>query len=100
MSDSTPDNTVDMSRWTFDAKPENKDEIAAYLTEQGLDFAVSGEAQFHVIWDEPDRDLNEVATELWDLNEEPFEITQEDFRRVGNFLIQPDEAEGEDAQAA
>ena len=87
MSDYAIPEAADMIRWTFDAKPEHRAEIETYLVDLGLDVMVVGEAQFHVTWDEPDRDMAEVASELWEINEESCEITQEEFRRLGHFLI-------------
>jgi hypothetical protein len=98
MSVETNPIAVDMIRWTFSIDPESRESIEAHLVDLGLDVVVVGEGQFHVTWEEPDRDMAEVTSELWDLNGEPFEITQEEFHRLGHFLIHPDDA-GE-AQAA
>ena len=99
VSESANPETVDMTRWTFTTKPESRQEIEAYLTDLGADVVVLRETEFHVIWEEPDQDMTEVTSELWDLNEEAFEITQEDFHRLGHFLIHPEE-ETSEAQAA
>lgn len=100
MSESASNATVDMTRWTFTTKPESRQEIEAYLVDLGVDVVVVGESEFHVTWEEPDRDLTEVASELWELNEESFEITQEDFHRLGHFLIHAEEEGEAEAQAA
>ena len=98
MSEDTNPTSVDMIRWTFSVNPESREAIEAHLVDLGLDVVVVGEGQFHVTWEEPDRDMGEVTSELWDLNGEPFEIAQEEFHRLGHFLIHADEAD--DAQAA
>lgn len=98
MSESVNTPSVDMIRWTFSVPPESREPIEAYLTDLGLDIVVIGEGQFHVTWEEPERDMSEVVSELWDLTDEPFEITQEEFHKLGQFLIHPEETE--DAQQA
>ena len=100
MSEAHDPSAVDMIRWTFAPNPENREAIEAHLVDLGLDVVVVGESQFHVTWEEPDRDMAEVTSELWDLNGEPFEITQEEFHRLGHFLIHADDAEGDEVQAA
>lgn len=100
MSEAQDPSSVDMIRWTFVANPENREAIEAYLVDLGLDVQVVGDSQFHVTWEEPERDMADVTSELWDLNEEPFEINQEEFHRIGNFLIHPEEADGDEAKAA
>ena len=98
MSEDTNPTSVDMIRWTFSVNPESRESIETHLVDLGLDVVVLGVGQFHVTWEEPDRDMAEVTSELWDLNGEPFEINQEEFHRLGHFLIHADDAD--DAQAA
>ena len=98
MSEDANSASVDMIRWTFSVSPESREAIEAHLVDLGLDVVVLGEGQFHVTWEEPDRDTSDLTSELWDINGEPFEITQEEFHRVGHFLIQADEVDN--AQAA
>ncbi len=98
MSENLNSPSVDMIRWTFSVPPESRESIEAHLTDLGLDVTVIGEGQFHVTWDEPERDMSEVVSELWDLNEEPFEINQEEFHKLGQFLIHADDVD--EAQAA
>ncbi len=83
--------SVDMLRWTFSVGPESREAIESHLTDLGLDVVVVGEGQFHVTWEEPDRDMSAVTSELWELNGEPFEINQEEFHRLGHFLIHADD---------
>lgn len=99
MSDAASSPSVDMIRWTFTVKPENRAVIEAHLVDLGPDVVVLGDSQFHISWEEHDLDLDEIAAELWDLNEEAFEITQEEFHRVSLAVIHPDE-EATEAQAA
>ena len=88
--------SVDMVRWTFTANPSQRAAIEGYLVDLGLDVVVMGESQFHVTWEEHDHDLDEVAAELWEINESAFEITQEEFHRVSltDRSIPEDDAEG------
>lgn len=91
MIEDTNPTSVDMIRWTFSVSPESREAIEAHLVDLGLDVFVVGDGQFHVTWEEPDRDMADVTSELWDLNGEPFEINQEEFHRLGHFLIHADE---------
>ncbi len=98
MSDSGDGSSVDMVRWTFTVEADKRGAIEAHLVDLGLDVMVVGEGQFHVVWEEPDRDMDEVAAELWDLNGSAFEISQEEFHRVSHVMIHSDESDA--AQAA
>lgn len=93
MSEDTNAAAVDMVRWTFSVEPDRRAGVEGHLVDLGLDVVVIGEGQFHVTWDEPDRDTDELAAELWDLNGEPFEITQEEFHRLSHVLIHADDAQ-------
>ena len=91
------DATPDMIRWTFSVSRETRDEIATHLTDLGMDVVATAEGQFLVTWDEPDRDTDELASELWDIHGEPFDIIQEEFRRITHVLIHADDADGAEA---
>src|SRR5258708_23353884 len=71
--------SLDLIRWTFTSDPAQSAAIAEYLTDLGLDVLVSDDCKFLVTWDEPDRGVDEVITEIWALNGVPFDVTQEDF---------------------
>ena len=99
MSEATNPESVDMIRWSFSVRPESRAAIEAHLTDLGLDVVVQSSGEFHVTWEEPDRDTDDLAAELWELNEEPFEITHEEFHRLSHLLIHADDEAGE-AKAA
>jgi hypothetical protein len=90
------DPTLDMTRWTFTSEPAKRAVIEEYLTDLGLDVLVRDECKFLVTWDEPDREVDEIITEIWALNGAPFEVTQEDFHRLGLHILHQvdDETEG------
>src|SRR3954447_5244956 len=90
MSESAISPSVDMIRWTFSVDPAHRAVVETHLVDLGLDVTVLGEGQFHVIWEEPEADRDEVASELWEIAGEPFDITQEEFHRVSHVLIHPD----------
>jgi hypothetical protein len=75
--------TLDLIRWTFTSDPARRAGIEEYLTDLGLDVLVRDGCKFLVTWDEPDpdREVEEIISELWDLNGSPFEVTQEEFQR-------------------
>ena len=52
------------------------------------------DCKFVVTWDEPDREVEEIIAELWALNGAPFEVTQEDFHRLGLHTLYHVEDEG------
>ena len=97
MSDPTAPSPVDMVRWTFSVAPEHRPEIEAHLTDLGLDVVVVGDSQFHVTWEEPDCDRDEVASELWNLNQAPFDIVQEEFHRLSHDVIHADDSDAAEA---
>jgi hypothetical protein len=74
--------TLDLIRWTFTTDPTRRGAIEEYLADLGLDVLVRDDCKFLATWDEPDRDLDEVITEIWELNGAPFEVTQEEFHRL------------------
>ncbi len=84
---------VDLIRWTFRAGADNRAAIESHLVDLGLDVMVVGDGEFHVTWEEPDRDADELAAELWEINGEAFEITQEEFYRFSHLILQPDETD-------
>jgi hypothetical protein len=88
---------IDLIRWTFTCDPVHRAAIEEHLNDQGFDVLVRDGSQFLVTWDEPDREVEEVISELWELNEAPFEVTQDDFQRLALHTLQPaddDEALG------
>ena len=85
---------IDMIRWTFTCDPIHRAAIEEHLNDQGFDVLVREGCQFLVTWDEPDRDAEEVISELWELNEAPFDVTQEDFQRLALHTLQPADDEG------
>jgi hypothetical protein len=83
--------TIDLIRWTFTVNPERAAEIEEHLADLGLDVLVREGAHFLVSWDEPEGNIDEVIEAIWAINEEPFEITQEEFHRQSLLHIQHDE---------
>jgi hypothetical protein len=74
---------LDLIRWTFTSDPEHSTAIEEYLVDQGLDVLRYDECKFLVTWDEPDGDVEAIISEIWALNGAPFEVTQEEFQRLG-----------------
>jgi hypothetical protein len=93
--------TIDLIRWTFTVNPDHSAEIEEHLTDLGLDVLVRDDSQFLVSWDEPEGNIDEVIEAIWAINEEPFEITQEEFHRQSLLHVQHaedgDASEGETA---
>lgn len=85
MSDGN-DAAIDMIRITFTADPEHRAEIEAHLADLGLDVHTWGDGHVTAFWEEPEGDLDEVVEALWEINGAPFEVTQEEFRRL-NILV-------------
>ena len=48
-------------------------------------------ARLLVSWDEPEGNIDEVIEAIWAINEEPFEIAQEEFHRQSLLHIQHEE---------
>ena len=90
--------SIDLVRWSFTINPANRAEVEAHLLDLGADVLVREGQEFIVTWDEPEDDLSEVIEAIWALNGEPFEVTQEDFRRIELNTIQ--HADDETAQHA
>jgi hypothetical protein len=85
---------LDLIRWTFTCDPERRAAIEEYLTDLGLDVLVYDDCKFLATWDEPGRELDEVISEVWELNGVPFEVTQEEFHRLSLDLLHHVEDEG------
>ena len=73
------ESTLDMVRWTFTANPEHRAELEAYLTDHGADVHIKNEAEFIVLWDEPEFDMDQVVEALWTTNGGEFQVTHEEF---------------------
>lgn len=97
---------VDLIRWAFDVDPDRREAIESYLVDLGLEVYVEDGSRFVVCWDEPqpDDDPDAIVEALWELHGAPFEVTHEEFRRLGISTYHPaDEAGGagdETGQAA
>ena len=83
----------DLVRWTFTVASEHRQAIETHLDDLGADVWVRDETKFQVTWEEPETDLDEVVEALWSIHGEPFEITQEEFRRLTLYVLQHDSAE-------
>jgi hypothetical protein len=84
--------SLDLIRWTFTSDPEHSSAIEEYLVDQGLDVLRYEECKFMVTWDEPDGDVEAIIGEIWALNGTPFEVTHEEFHRLGlNTLYHTEE---------
>lgn len=81
MGDSQNGATIDMIRWTFAVNSEHRAEVEEHLEDLGLDVLVRDDTHFVVTWEEPEGSLDELIETIWAINEEPFEITQEEFHR-------------------
>jgi hypothetical protein len=88
---------VDLVRWTFAVNPDRRTVIEAHLDDLGADVLVRGDSQFVVNWEEPEGDLEEVVEALWDLNGGPFEVTLEEFHRVGLYALESDGVTAQEA---
>jgi hypothetical protein len=98
MSQEQGASSIDLIRWTFTINGEHRAAIEGHLVDLGLDVLVHDDSHFVVTWEEPDRETDEVVEELWALNGEPFEVTQEEFHRVGLHTLH--NADDEPAQEA
>lgn len=87
MSQETGEASIDLVRWTFILDSPHRAEVEAHLVDLGLDVSVHGGNTFTVTWEEPDREVETVIEELWELNGAPFEVTQEEFHRIGHHLV-------------
>jgi len=98
MSQEQDPSSIDLIRWTFAVNPDQRAKIESHLADLGLEVFVTGGTNFTVMWEEPEGNVEEVIEEVWELNGEPFEVTQEEFHRLGLHSLQP--AEDETAQEA
>jgi hypothetical protein len=96
MSDEQNPNSIDLIRWTFSVNPAHKAAIEEHLSDLGVDVLVREDSHFLVSWDEPEGSLDEVIEHLWALNEEPFDITQEEFHCQNVFHVHHDDSQAED----
>ncbi|WP_422928749.1 hypothetical protein [Singulisphaera sp. PoT] len=97
MSNDTDNGSIDLIRWTFSVNPEQAEPIETYLADLGLDVVQQDEARFVVSWEEPDREVDEVIEAIWALNGEPFEVTQEEFHRLGLHTLQHEDGPASEA---
>lgn len=93
MSQEQDATSIDLIRWTFTINPDHRAEIEGHLSDLGFDVYVQDDSIFTVTWEEPDREVDEVIEEIWALNGEAFEVTQEEFRRLGMHTLTQDEDE-------
>jgi hypothetical protein len=91
MADGAQTTAPDLIRWTFAIDPAHRAEIEEYLADMGLDVLVRDDSQFIVTWEEPDRTPEEVVEELWALHGSPFEVTHEEFHRLGIHVLHHDD---------
>jgi hypothetical protein len=89
---------TDLVRWSFAINPAHRVAIEGHLSDLGADVLVREGQDFVVTWDEPDDDLSGVIEAIWSLNGEPFDVIQEEFRRLELHTIQ--HADDEPGQAA
>lgn len=94
------EHALDMVRWTFTADPENRAELEAYLIDHGADVHIKNEADFVVLWDEPEFDMDQVVEALWTINEGEFEITHEEFHRLSLMSYHPEEVGADEDKLA
>ncbi len=92
-----PKSPVDLVRWTFAVDPDRRTEIVAYLHDHGADVLVRGEDQLVVSWEEPEGNLEEMIEALWGLNGGPFEVTVEEFHRIGLHTLESDDGAAQEA---
>src|SRR5262245_53431825 len=87
MSDESNALSLDVIRWTFTSDPAHRVAIEQHLSDLGLDVMVREDCKFIVTWDEPDREVEDVIAEIWELNGAPFEVTQEELHRFGLHIL-------------
>ena len=93
MSQEANDASTDLIRWTFTIAPAHRLAIESHLDDLGADVWVRDDCKFQVMWEEPEESLDEVIEALWTIHGEPFEVTQEEFHRVGLHILQHSEDE-------
>lgn len=79
--------SIDLVRWAFTLDSPNREAVRAHLVNMGLDVAVHEGNKFTVTWEDPDREVETVIEELWDLNGAHFEVYQEEFHRLGYHIV-------------
>jgi hypothetical protein len=92
-----PKAPVDLVRWTFAVDPGRRTEIEAHLHDHGADVMVRGDDQLVVSWEEPEGNLEEMIEALWGLNGGPFEVTVEEFHRLGLHTLESDDEAAQEA---
>jgi len=97
MSNEVDTNSIDLIRWTFSVNPGQREAIETYLADLGLDVVVQEDIRFVVSWEEPDREVDEVIEAIWELNGEPFEVTQEEFHRLALHTLQHEDETAQEA---
>lgn len=90
----------ELVRWTFTVNPDHSQAIESHLDDLGADVWVRDEGKFQVTWEEPEGDLEAIVEALWSIHGEPFEVTQEDFRRLALHVLHHDDGESEGRDAA
>lgn len=83
MSQEQGTSSIDLIRWTFTINPAHRAAVEGYLSDLGLEVIVVEDSKFTVMWEEPDQEVEAVIEEMWGLHGEPFEVTQEEFHRLG-----------------
>jgi hypothetical protein len=93
MTTEAHDASPDLIRWTFTVDPDRAQGIEAHLDDLGADVWVRDGGKFQVTWEEPEGEMDEVIEALWSIHGVPFDVTQEEFRRLGLHVLQHDEGE-------
>ena len=91
MSLEAHDALPDLIRWTFTIDPTHRQAIETHLDDLGADVWVREGGKFQVTWEEPENGLDEVVEALWSIAGEPFEITHEEFHRIGLHILEHSE---------
>jgi hypothetical protein len=91
--------TMDVIRWTFTPDPARAALLEEYLTDLGADVSMTRDGQFTAVWEEPEGDLDRVVEELWAIHGEPFDVTHEEFCRLGLYIYGAEEDDA-DQEAA
>ncbi len=89
--------SLDLIRWTFTINPDHRAAIEAHLLDLGLEVQMQDDSRVVATWEEPDADPESVIEELWALNGDTFEVTQEEFHRLGLHIVHPVDEEASEA---
>ena len=92
-----PNSPVDLVRWTFAVDPDRRPQIEARLHDHGADVLVRSNDQLVVSWEEPEGDMEDLIEALWELNGGPFEVTVEQFHRLGLHTLESDDVAAQEA---